>query len=360
MKTTAPNPENERLKREFIEHERRANGFCEPTLKSMRKSLLRFEEFTGRAAFSPLTVERAAAFQAHMRKSDLSKSTLLHTMGNVKRFFAWLSCKPGYKSKIDKNALHYFRITEKDMQIARAEKYKECATFEQFRQAILSMPHGTDIERRDRALMACALLTAARDGALISLRLRHVDIARRLVKQEGDVVRTKRSKTINSFFLPVGKDIEEIFAGYVRELREERLFGHDDPLFPRTAMRLDENGEFTPSGLSREFWKGADTARKIFRAAFENIGLPYYHPHTVRHTLARHFEGVCKSPEEFKALSPNFGHSSPLTTFQSYGTLSGARQEEVLAGIGRKDEQADKIDEIFKMLKHRQGAGAAG
>ena len=38
------------------------------------------------------------------------------------------------------------------------------------------MPDETDIEKRDKAIIAFILLTGVRDGALISLKLKHLDI----------------------------------------------------------------------------------------------------------------------------------------------------------------------------------------
>jgi hypothetical protein len=38
------------------------------------------------------------------------------------------------------------------------------------------MPNETNIEKRNRALIAFALLTGARDGALSSFQLKHVDL----------------------------------------------------------------------------------------------------------------------------------------------------------------------------------------
>jgi integrase/recombinase XerD len=38
------------------------------------------------------------------------------------------------------------------------------------------MPCASDVELRNRALVAFAILTGARDGALASLKLKHVDL----------------------------------------------------------------------------------------------------------------------------------------------------------------------------------------
>ena len=39
------------------------------------------------------------------------------------------------------------------------------------------MPATTEIERRNRALIAFTILTGARDGAIASFKLKHIDIA---------------------------------------------------------------------------------------------------------------------------------------------------------------------------------------
>ena len=65
------------------------------------------------------------------------------------------------------------------------------------------MPAATALERRDRALIAFAMLTGARVGALASFRLGHVDMAGGFVEQDARTVRTKAAKTFRTYFMPV-------------------------------------------------------------------------------------------------------------------------------------------------------------
>lgn len=81
----------------------------------------------------------------------------------------------------------------------------------------------------------------------------------------------------------------------------------------------------------------------IFREAFEHAGLPYFNPHSLRKTLARLGQQVCKSPEDFKAWSQNFGHEQVLTTFTSYGSVATGRQGEIIRRLGAP-EQDSKLD----------------
>ena len=56
------------------------------------------------------------------------------------------------------------------------------------------------------------------------------------VHQDAREVKTKFSKTFTTYFFPLGEEIQEIVADWVRFLREEKLWGNDDPLFPATQI----------------------------------------------------------------------------------------------------------------------------
>ncbi|WAP71102.1 site-specific integrase [Jiella pelagia] len=207
---------------------------------------------------------------------------------------------------------------------------------DQVRHVITMMPAGTDIEKRDRALIALILLTGARDDAVASLSLKHLDVERRLLDQDARDVRTKNRKTFSTWFFPlgngIGDDIEAIVADWKAHLEGVLLFGPDDPLFPATKIGL-KDGLFAPAGLDRTHWKNADSIRRIFRDGFMKAGLPYFHPHSVRRTLVQLGEQVCRTPEDFKAWSQNLGHEQVLTTFTSYGTVASDRQAAIMAGL---------------------------
>ena len=119
----------------------------------------------------------------------------------------------------------------------------------------------------------------------------------------------------------------------MKYLRDELLFGSDDPLFPATKVGTGKGGGFENQGLSRQFWKTPASAVKIIQDAFEAAGIERFHPHSFRKTITRLGERTCQTPEEFKAWSQNMGHDNPLTTFTSYGHISAHRQSEIIKGL---------------------------
>ena len=77
------------------------------------------------------------------------------------------------------------------------------------------MPEDSVIERRNRALVAFTLLTGARDSAIASLKLKHVDLEAGSVFQDARDVNTKGSKTFTTYFFPVGDEIHKIVREWV-------------------------------------------------------------------------------------------------------------------------------------------------
>ena len=207
-------------------------------------------------------------------------------------------------------------------------------TLEQISHVIQTMPHGDEIEHRNRTLVAFTLLSGARDSAIASLKLKHVDLKEGCIQQDASEVKTKFSKTFTTYLFPVGDGVREIVADWVRFLREKKLWGNDDPLFPATRIVVGQTRHFEAAGLERAHWNSAEPIRKVFREAFECAGLPYFNPHSIRKTLARLGEEVCSSPEEFKAWSQNLGHEQVLTTFLSYGAVATDRQGAIIRGLG--------------------------
>lgn len=205
------------------------------------------------------------------------------------------------------------------------------------------MPNASEIEWQNRALIAFTLLTGARDSAIASMKLKRIDLAAGSVFQDAREVNTNFSKTFTTFFFPVGPEIRQIVEDWVNYLRQEKLWGNDDPLFPATQIVLNDARQFQPARLKREHWSSAAPIRAIFREAFIAAGLPYFNPHSLRNTLVQLGQTVCKTPEDFKAWSQNLGHEGVLTTFLSYGQVATRRQGEIIRDLA-KPQQRERPD----------------
>lgn len=337
------NPANERIKRQYFAWVKEAKRHGEASVDAAAAALARFEAYTKFRDFKQFHVEQAVAFKRHLAEQrgqrtarPLSKATLHSALAQLKRFFEWLAGQPGYKSKLRYSDAEYFNVSENDSRIATARRQQPYPTVEQVRHVLSVMPTATVVERRNRAVIAFALLTGCRDGAIASLKLKHVDLNSRSVFQDAREVRTKFRKTFTTNFVDVGDDVRAMVADWVEELRAVHLWGSDDALFAATQTEIGADHRFTVVGIKRDHWKSASPIRRIFRDAFKLAGLPYFHPHTFRKTLAALALSRCRTAEEFKAFSQSLGHDDVLTTFTSYGAVSPQRQAEIMATLRQR------------------------
>lgn len=334
---TKHNAKNERIKRQYFTFLKEAKRQNECSVDAVAKAISRFEAYTKHRDFKAFHYQQAIGFKADLAKQTnqktgkpLSKSTMNSTLAQLKTFFQWLAMQPGYKSSVRYTETEYFNLSEKEVRIATAKRQTRVPTLEQIKHVITSMPGNSLIEQRNRALLAFTLLTGARDSAIASMKIKHVDLAANCIFQDAREVKTKFSKTFITYFFPVGDDIQQILVGWVNFLKTELLWGNDDPLFPKTNVINGEDRGFMVSGIKPEHWSNATPIRSIFREAFEAADLAYFNPHSFRKTLVTLGQQLCQTPEEFKSWSQNLGHEDVLTTLYSYGEVQQHRQGEII------------------------------
>jgi integrase/recombinase XerD len=352
------NAENERIKRRYFTYLKEAKRYSESSLDTVAKALARYEDYTSYREFRKFHIEQAVAFKRHLARQlnaktgkPLSHATQYQTLSALRNFFCWLAGEPGYRSRLSYSDADYFSFSEKDARVAKATRERAGPSLEQVTHVLNRMPRQTAIEKRNRALIALTLLTGARDSALASLKLKHINLPEQKLVQDAREVNTKFSKTFTTWFFPVGDEVVAIVEDWVRFLREDLLWGDTDPLFPRTRMAIGPDNAFTADGLERAHWQTTAPIRRIFRETFEAAGLPYFNPHSFRKTLAQLGEQLCSTPEEFKAWSQNLGHEQVMTTLMSYGTVPKHRQAEIIAALAKpKPADNEKIRLIKSIL----------
>lgn len=332
---------NERMKRKYAVWRREADGADEKTVDKDLQAIQRFERSIGMRSFKLFRVDQAVEFKRKLEaernprtKRPLAKATIDGILRGVKTFFRWLADQPGYRSRVKHSDVAYFTINAKDARVAHARREMPQPTLEQCRHAFDLMPEVTDIDRRNKAVFALLMLTAARIGALSSLRLKHVDVPDGCVYQDAREVKTKAAKTFMTWFFPVDDIYADTFRHWVDYLVREKLFGPQDALFPKPIMGVVD-GAFTVTGLSRDIYTGTTQLREVIGDAFANAGLPRFHPHGFRSMLTAFGSNICRTPEEFKAWSQNLGHDSVITTVSSYLNVSSARQRELIKAIAK-------------------------
>ena len=332
------NEENERIKRRYLQYLKTANRKDANTVHKAAEGILRFEASTNFLSFKRFHIEQVIKFQDRIKSEtskttgkQLSKSTISAVLAANKAFFFWLAGQDGYKSRIRYSDADYFNMDAKGQRVASTTRETPYPSMEMARHAFNYMPEGSVIERRNKALFAFLMLTGARDGATASLRLKHINMIDGYVYQDAREVKTKNSKTITTYFLPVGADYLTCFEGWVDYLKRDALFGPDDPLSPPPVVKPFD-GEFKVAGLKRTHYRNANAIRAAIKQAFTSADLPPFTPHAFRKTLVKWADTFYPTREAFKAFSQNIGHSNVVTTISAYCPVSLERQAELIRG----------------------------
>ncbi len=362
MHNTKTNPKNDRVKRDYLVWLKEAKQRSVTTVEQVRYAIDRLETYTGFKDFGTFNKEQALGFKRELLATKAKRSgkvvsiaTVHYTLQAIKDFLAWLHGCKDYRPRIVAPDIAYLNLTTGEQRQAHASRPQKYASLDEYKVALFAMPAGTEVERRDQAVMALLLLTCMRDAAIVSLKLRHLSMEREHVFQDPRDVKTKFSKTIDTFFYPVGDDVVAIVQRWEHFLTTEKLFGPDAPLFPKTVVGPDAQRNFTVLGIGHEHWANTTAVRKIFRTAFERVGLPYVVPHSVRHTLTQLGYKLQLNPEQFKAWSQNMGHDKPLTTLNSYGHVSIERQAEIMGRLRHQQPAATPEDAMAEKIAEKVG-----
>ena len=284
----------------------------------------------------------------------LSKSTVHAVLVILRKFFEWLYGQLGFKSKFSYSDASYFNLSLKDVRIAKATNEKIFPTIDQVKHTIKNMPVSSEIDLRNRALIAFTLLTAERVGAITTAKIKHINLIEGKFSQDARDIKTKFSKSFPTFFFQVGEYMVVIVTDWIKYLKEVKLWVNNDPLFPSTLMHLNEAKCYEVVGVDRKHWSTTSPVRVVFKEAFERVGLNNFNPHSFRDTLVQFGEVVCQTPEQFKVWSQNLEHEGVMTTFMSYATVGVSRQKELIQTLGSSDKLSiSSADEIAEAIMRK-------
>ena len=321
---------NELIKKQYFAYLEESEGFSQSSIDAHENAIILWQEFTKQDDLGKFNKKSAVEFKEWLKQKPsngkgkhLSLSYCYSNLQRLKKFFDWLSKQPNYKSRIVQTDIQFLNLSKKDARAALATTRKKIPSMDEVIRLIESIEPKTEVDMRDRALLCFTLLTGARITAISSLPIESFDKNGLTVDQNPKLgVRTKFDKRIVTTFFPIPYEpARKHFIDWFDYLVGEKGYKLTDPLFPSTKL---ENGHeninyYNTGEVEPKFWKNSSSARKIFEKRYLAAGLPYYHPHTLRHLVVHEFTKIPLTEEEKKAISQNLGHENVGTTFGSYG-----------------------------------------
>ena len=360
------NAKNEKLKRSYFQWLRDAKGFCESTVVAKERDLNRWEEFTNYEDLGRLTAKKAIDFKRHLEEvrdggRKLSANTRYHCLQHLRAFFQWLSTQQGYKSKVTAEAISYLTLDRKTVQALTGPAPVKYPSMEYVKRLTASIEPLDEIAQRDRALIAFLFLSGMRDKAVATLPLGCFDLSTLAIQQRpAEGVDTKFGKSFDSYIVPFDQELVDYVVGWARFLKEVKLFGSTDPLFPRTKVcQGDGVFSFERQGVESVFWRGTGAIRRILKERAEAAGLDYYYPHSFRHAHVHLALQFVETGEQLRAISQNLGHENIGTTLTSYGKLDQFRVADVIRSLdfsAKADQALTKTEAraLEKLLRRNQ------
>ncbi len=166
-----------------------------------------------------------------------------------------------------------------------------------------SIPAGTPLEIRDRALFELAYACGLRAEELVSLDLESVDFDAESVRVEGKGGKTR--------LVPLGEHARQALERYLDRARPLLQAGDGDP-----SLFLSKSGRrLSTSDIRRRLggWARSAMAR--------SPGLSRAHPHALRHSFATH---LLDGGADLRAIQELLGHAT-ISTTQVYTRVESAR-----------------------------------
>ncbi|WP_128253377.1 tyrosine-type recombinase/integrase [Falsirhodobacter deserti] len=339
---SCPSP-NDRL---LLDWQAWAARYDEKTIVAHLRAIRQFEASCGYKPFDSVTTDDAAAWREAItvgKPKVLSVSTVQHQASHLRAFFAWLAKRPGYRALLP--VPEYFELPRRFAQkgISDVKAYAEIDEAERLLEA---MPKATIKDRRARAIFATAYISGLRANALITLRLRHVDIEKRLVFHDGTELRAKNGKSFVVNWFPRTETFQAVLLDWLEEVTRRSLRS-EDALFPELRdlekASVSERAPFAPM-------KSANAVTEAFSLACRDCK-EVYSPHSVGHTLAQLGDRICRTSEERKAWSLNLGHNSEEVTWTYYGKVTDMRRGEIFK-VFEQDQPATSIEKDLMLAYH--------
>jgi site-specific recombinase XerC len=321
-------------------------------------SIRDFERYVSGRPFADIKDRDAHGWRADLiartqvtgSEGGLSRSTVRHRASNLRAFFHWLAKQNGFKHLASVSG--YFALPRGLTAVNDLTGPRAYPTLMEAIQMLAGLPETRLIDRRDRAIFAMAFIAGLRESALISLRMRHVDVTQRKVFHDGQTLRAKNGKSFVIDWFPRTEAFQTVFCAWHDEARALGL-RDNDALFPDALVLSRLRALTTPDRPAIQPMHSASTVDAIFRKASSIVG-HHYTPHSARHMLANLGDQLCRTSERRKAWSQNLGHETEAITWQHYGRVSAERKADLFTEFAHSAALTDDEKDLMLDYHHHQ------
>ncbi len=269
--------------KEFLKYLSFEKNYSVNTLKSYHKDLLEFIlylEKIGIKSLSTLGAQHLRSYLLFLKIQKKASSTIARKISSIRSFFKFLS----KHKKISHNLFLYLSTPKLSKKIPLVPTEEEIEGFISFLEKEEKF-----FKLRDKALFEIAYGCGLRVSEIANLTLDQIDFNNQIIRVTG---KGKKERIV-----PFGRKALEALNKYLK-LRKDLLL----------KLKKDINYVFLNFKGERLTERGI---RYITKKQANKKGLPYLHPHTLRHAFATH---LLNAGADLRSIQEMLGHSSLVTT----------------------------------------------
>jgi integrase len=351
IETDARYCSNDRTLHEWLKF---AGRWDSKTISAKLASIRQFEIFCQGKPFDKIATSDATSFRESLKSSveacagqKLSISTVRHCASHLKSFFEWLVDQKGFQG-LNRSLPDHFILPKKFDANGLARPDRPCPNDEEAVAMVKQMPTDTLIARRNRAMVAIAFLAALRADTVTSLRLKHLEVSKRVVIQDAKISRTKNGKSLRINWFPLPPIFAEVVEDWLNELIALG-FSQDDALFPDEKSL--QKRHFLPQTEKIPVMSSTHAIALAFSCASALVGKRFF-PHSAKHHIGGLGLRRCKTVEEQAAWSANMGHEDMEITKRYYQKLPQNLVDDVFERFDQGDDSNILHDDMLLMLRY--------
>jgi integrase/recombinase XerC/integrase/recombinase XerD len=273
----------------------RRRAVAEKTREAYGSDCRQFAEWADARGAEPAQVDirTLRRYAAGLAERGVAPSTIARRLAALRGLFR---CQMEAGMRGD-NPAELLSSPKRPMRLPRVLKAGEVAAL------LDSIPAGTPLELRDRALFELAYACGLRAEELVTLDLESLDFDAETVRVEGKGGKTR--------LVPLGEHARQALERYLARARPLLLEAPSEP-----ALFVSKSGRrLSTSDVRRRLSVWAR------RAVARSPALAQAHPHALRHSFATH---LLDGGADLRAIQELLGHAT-ISTTQVYTRVESAR-----------------------------------
>ncbi|MEP3440058.1 MAG: phage integrase N-terminal SAM-like domain-containing protein [Sulfitobacter sp.] len=345
--------ENDRIIHRWLQF---AGRYDAKTISAKLAFIREFEAFFHGKSFGKIKTDDVSAFRDSLKMSvesdrdnKRSVSTVRHCASHLKAFFDWLIDQSGYLN-LNRSLPGHFILPKKFDLKGLSDEEKTTPTDKEAVAMVERMPTDTIKARRDRAMISVAFLGALRVDTTTSLRVKHIDVPKRKIIQDGQVSRTKNSKSWRTKFFPLPSIFEKVVVDWLEEISVLGFRG-DDALFPAEKDLRPHPSSRSAANIA--VMNSIHAVSNAFNCASELVEKRFT-PHSVKYYIGALGLKHCKTLQQTAAWSANMAHTDISTTQRYYQKMGQNDIDDVFEAFEQASGSDAQPDDLILMLRYHE------